>query len=37
MYLKPERKSKFTLSKVKLEYVQIKISKQYIQASVMNR
>ena len=34
IYLKPEsfRKSKFTLPKVKLEQVKIKISKQYIQA-----
>ena len=35
--LKPERfcKSKFPLSKVKLEEIRMKISKQYIQAFVL--
>ena len=37
IYLKPERfcKSKFPLSKVKLEEIKMKISKQYIQAFVL--
>ena len=37
IYLKPERfcKSKFPLSKVKLEEIKTKISKQYIQAFVL--